>query len=86
MTIKLFNTMTRKIEEFKPLVPGKMGFYSCGPTVYWDQHIGNMRSFVNSDILKRMFIENGYDVRHVMNITDVGHLTSDEDTGEDKME
>ena len=86
MTIRLFNTMTRRIEEFKPLVPGKMGFYSCGPTVYWDQHIGNMRSFVNSDILKRMFIENGYDVRHVMNITDVGHLTSDEDTGEDKME
>ena len=86
MTIKLFNTMSRKIEEFKPLVPGKMGFYSCGPTVYWDQHIGNMRSFVNSDILKRMFIENGYDVHHVMNITDVGHLTSDEDTGEDKME
>lgn len=86
MTIRLFNTMTRKIEEFKPMVPGKMGFYSCGPTVYWDQHIGNMRSFVNSDILKRMFIENGYDVHHVMNITDVGHLTSDEDTGEDKME
>lgn len=86
MTIKLFNTMSRKIEEFKPLVPGKMGFYSCGPTVYWDQHIGNMRSFVNSDILKRIFIENGYDVHHVMNITDVGHLTSDEDTGEDKME
>ena len=86
MTIRLFNTMTRKIEEFKPLVPGKMGFYSCGPTVYWDQHIGNMRSFVNSDILKRMFIENGYGVHHVMNITDVGHLTSDEDTGEDKME
>lgn len=86
MIIRLFNTMTRKIEEFKPLVPGKMGFYSCGPTVYWDQHIGNMRAFVVSDILKRMFIENGYDVRHVMNITDVGHLTSDEDTGEDKME
>lgn len=86
MIIRLFNTMSRKLEEFKPLVPGHMGFYSCGPTVYWDQHIGNMRSFVNSDILKRMFIENGYDVRHVMNITDVGHLTSDEDTGEDKME
>ena len=86
MTVKLFNTMSRRIEEFKPLVEGKVGFYSCGPTVYWDQHIGNMRSFVNSDILKRMFIENGYEVRHVMNITDVGHLTSDEDTGEDKME
>lgn len=78
--------MTRKIEEFKPLVPGKMGFYTCGPTVYWDQHLGNMRTFVNSDIIKRVFIENGYDVRHVMNITDVGHLTSDADTGDDKME
>ena len=78
--------MTRKVEDFKPLVPGKMGFYSCGPTVYWDQHLGNMRTFLNNDIMKRMFIENGYDVTHVMNFTDVGHLTSDEDTGDDKME
>ncbi len=86
MTIRLYNTMSRKIEEFKPLVPGKMGFYSCGPTVYWDAHIGNMRTFVNNDIIKRVFIENGYDVTHVTNITDVGHLTSDEDDGDDKME
>ncbi len=86
MTIRLYNTMSRKIEEFKPLVPGKMGFYSCGPTVYWDAHIGNMRTFVNNDIIKRVFIENGYDVTHVTNITDVGHLTSDEDEGDDKME
>ena len=87
MTIKLFNTMTRKIEEFKPLVPGKMGFYSCGPTVYHYAHIGNLRTMIHNDILKRMFIENGYAVHHVMNITDVGHLTSDDaDSGDDKME
>ena len=86
MTIKLYNTMTRKLEEFKPLVDGKMGFYTCGPTVYWDAHIGNMRTFVNSDIIKRVFIENGYEVTHVTNITDVGHLTSDADSGDDKME
>ena len=87
MTIRLFNTMTRKIEEFKPLVPGKMGLYSCGPTVYHYAHIGNLRTMIHNDILKRMFIENGYDVHHVMNITDVGHLTSDDaDSGDDKME
>ncbi len=87
MTIKLFNTMSRKMEDFQPLVPGKVGFYSCGPTVYHYTHIGNLRSFVLADLLKRMFIENGYDVYNVMNITDVGHLTSDDDdSGEDKME
>ncbi|MCM1294309.1 MAG: cysteine--tRNA ligase [Muribaculaceae bacterium] len=87
MTIRLYNTMTRKIEDFVPLVPGKVSFYSCGPTVYHYAHIGNLRSFVLADLLKRMFIENGFDVRNVMNITDVGHLTSDDDdSGEDKME
>ncbi len=87
MTIKLFNTMSRKLEEFKPLTPGRVGFYSCGPTVYHYAHIGNLRSFVLADLLKRMFLENGYDVTNVMNITDVGHLTSDDDdSGEDKME
>ena len=87
MTIRLFNTMTRKIEEFKPLTPGKMGFYSCGPTVYHYAHIGNLRTMIHNDILKRMFTENGYAVHHVMNITDVGHLTSDDaDSGDDKME
>ncbi|MBD5400635.1 cysteine--tRNA ligase [bacterium] len=87
MNIRLFNTMSRKIEEFKPLVPGHVGMYSCGPTVYHYAHIGNLRSFVLADLLKRMFIENGYAVTSVMNITDVGHLTSDDDdSGEDKME
>jgi len=79
--------MSRKLEEFIPLRPGHVGFYSCGPTVYHYTHIGNLRSFVLADLLKRMFIENGYDVYNVMNITDVGHLTSDDDdSGEDKME
>lgn len=86
MPIKLYNTMTRKVENFVPLVPNQVSFYSCGPTVYWNQHLGNMRTFITNDIIKRMFIENGFDVKHVMNYTDVGHLTSDADTGEDKME
>lgn len=87
MTIRLFNTMSRKMEDFHPLTPGHVGFYSCGPTVYHYTHIGNLRSFVLADLLKRMFLENGYEVFNVMNITDVGHLTSDDDdSGEDKME
>ena len=87
MTIKLFNTMSRKLEDFQPLVAGKVGFYSCGPTVYHYTHLGNLRTFLHNDFLKRMFLANGYDVRHIMNITDVGHLTNDEDdSGEDKME
>ena len=63
-----------------------MTFYSCGPTVYLPQHLGNMRAYVFVDTLKRVLEYNGYDVRHVMNITDVGHMTSDEDAGEDKIE
>ena len=86
MAVRLYNTLTKQIEEFKPIIPGKMGFYSCGPTVYWTQHLGNMRTFISNDIIKRVFMANGYDVTHVMNLTDVGHLTSDADTGEDKME
>ena len=78
--------MTRRVEDFKPITPNHVGFYNCGPTVYWDPHIGNMRALFNADILKRMFLANGYTVNHVMNFTDVGHLTSDADTGEDKME
>ena len=87
MTIKLFNTLTRRVEDFHPIIPGHVGIYSCGPTVYHFTHIGNLRSFVLADLLRRMFMENGYDVKSVMNITDVGHLTNDDDdSGEDKME
>ena len=84
--LKLFNSLTRKKEIFKPVKKGFVGIYTCGPTVYWYQHIGNLRSYVFSDILKRILIFNGYKVKHVMNVTDVGHLTSDADEGEDKME
>ncbi|MCR4314703.1 MAG: cysteine--tRNA ligase [Candidatus Uhrbacteria bacterium] len=83
--IHLFNTLTRQKEEFKPIHEGKVGIYSCGPTVYWFAHIGNMRSFLFADILRRTLELVGYEVKQVMNITDVGHLTSDEDEGEDKM-
>jgi cysteinyl-tRNA synthetase len=86
MTIKLYNTLGRKIQTFKPLKDKEVGMYSCGPTVYWYQHIGNLRSYIFSDILKRVLIYDGFKVKHVMNITDVGHLTSDADEGEDKME
>jgi len=86
MVIKLYNTLTRKKENFKPLIKGKVGMYTCGPTVYWYQHIGNMRSYIFSDILKRVLLYNGLKVKHVINVTDVGHLTSDSDEGEDKME
>lgn len=84
--IKFFNTMSRSEEEFKPLTDGKVTLYSCGPTVYFYAHIGNLRAYVFADVLKRTLLYNGFSVKHVMNITDVGHLTSDSDTGEDKME
>ena len=83
--MKLYNTLTRKLEEFKPITEGKVGMYCCGPTVYSYAHIGNLRTYLNEDFLHRVLVRAGYDVHHVMNITDVGHLTSDEDTGEDKM-
>ncbi len=83
--IKLYNTLTRKMEELKPITPGKLGIYSCGPTVYWFAHIGNMRAFLFSDLLRRACEYNGFDVTLIMNITDVGHLTGDLDDGEDKM-
>jgi cysteinyl-tRNA synthetase len=73
------------MQEFKPLVPGKVGFYGCGPTVYNYAHIGNLRTYVFEDILVRSLRRFGLDVTHVMNITDVGHLSGDDDTGEDKM-
>lgn len=88
MQIRLYNTMSRKIEDFTPRVPGHVGFYSCGPTVYHYAHLGNLLYMVQCDNLKRMFMANGYDVHHVMNITDVGHLTNEDNdgAGEDKME
>jgi len=86
MSLKLFNTLGRKKQEFKPMQGKEVGMYSCGPTVYWYQHIGNLRSYIFADVLKRVLIYNGLKVKHIMNITDVGHLTSDADSGEDKME
>ena len=86
MSLKLYNTLSRKKEIFKPIKRDYVGMYSCGPTVYWYQHIGNLRSYLSWDVLKRTLEFNNYKVKHVMNITDVGHLTSDADTGEDKME
>jgi len=84
--LKLYNTLTRKKENFVPIKRGNVGFYACGPTVYWYAHIGNLRTYIFEDILRRVLEYNGYKVNQVMNITDVGHLTSDADTGEDKIE
>lgn len=84
--MKLYNTLSRKKEVFKALHGKEVGMYSCGPTVYWYQHIGNLRSYIFSDILKRVLIYNRYKVNHVMNVTDVGHLTNDSDMGDDKIE
>ena len=85
--LSLYDTWERRLRPFAPLSPaGPVGLYTCGPTVYDYQHIGNFRTFLFEDILKRVLRWNGYAVRHVMNVTDVGHLTSDADTGEDKME
>lgn len=83
--MKLYNTLTRCKEEFDPEKPDQVGLYCCGPTVYNYAHIGNLRTYVFEDILRRVLEFNGYVVNHVMNITDVGHLTSDADSGEDKM-
>ena len=83
--MKLYNTLSRSKEEFIPIKPGKAGMYSCGPTVYNYAHIGNMRTYVFMDVLRRTLEAYGYKVKSVMNITDVGHLTSDADEGEDKM-
>ena len=85
MAIYLFSTLTREKEEFKPIKAGSVGMYCCGPTVYNYAHIGNLRTYIFEDILKRTFLYNGLKVKHVMNITDVGHLTGDADAGIDKM-
>ena len=84
--IKFYNTLTRKKEEFKPSDCKTVKMYSCGPTVYSYAHIGNLRAYIFMDTLRRVLKYNGYKIKGVMNITDVGHLTSDADTGEDKME
>ena len=84
--IYLTNSLTKKKEKFVPIDSPNVGVYSCGPTVYWNQHIGHMYAYVQWDILVRFLRFSGYKVRWVMNITDVGHMTSDEDVGEDKME
>jgi cysteinyl-tRNA synthetase len=86
MAIKIYNTLSREEEIFSPILENKVGIYQCGPTVYWTQHIGNMRSVVLSDLIVRTFKYLDYDVNFVRNITDVGHLTNDNDQGEDKME
>lgn len=81
----LYNTSSKKVDEFVPHTPGKVSMYTCGPTVYHYAHIGNLRSYIMEDILEKALRYNGYEVKRVMNITDVGHLSSDADTGEDKM-
>ena len=83
--MKFYNTLTRQRDEFTPLEGNTVRIYSCGPTVYSYAHIGNMRTYVFMDLLRRALKYNGYELKHVMNITDVGHLVSDGDDGEDKM-
>ena len=85
MSIRIYNTLTRNVEEFVPNVEGKVSMYTCGPTVYHFAHIGNLRSYIMEDVLEKILRYADYDVKRVMNITDVGHLSSDADTGEDKM-
>ncbi|MEK7512457.1 MAG: cysteine--tRNA ligase, partial [Patescibacteria group bacterium] len=84
--LNLFNTLSRKIEKFESLKKDSVGMYTCGPTVYDFSHIGNLRSYIFADILKRALMFTGFEVNHVINVTDVGHLTSDGDDGEDKIE
>ena len=86
MTLRLFDTYMRRVRDFVPLHPPEVGLYTCGPTVYGYAHLGDLRTYIFEDLLRRVLMFNGFRVRHVMNITDVGHLESDADTGEDKME
>jgi len=86
MPLALYDTWSRTVRPFVPIDAGQVGMYCCGPTVYDYAHIGNLRTYVFEDLLRRVLMRNGYQVRHVVNITDVGHLTSDADEGEDKME
>src|SRR5713101_993666 len=84
--LQLFNTLTRKKEEFTPTKDGEVGLYTCGPTVYNFAHLGNLRTYIFEDILERVLKYDGYKVKRVINITDVGHLTGDTDQGRDKVE
>lgn len=86
LKFELYNTKSRTTEEFVPVQEDVVGLYTCGPTVYKDAHIGNLRTYISEDILKKALLLYGYDVKHIMNITDVGHLTDDADDGDDKME
>lgn len=86
MKLKLYDTLTKELREFTPIEEGKVRMYQCGPTVYWTQHIGNMRAMVLGDLIRRTFEYFDYEVRYVRNLTDFGHLTSDSDTGDDKMD
>ena len=86
MKIYFQNSLSRKKEEFKPIKKNKIGLYTCGPTVYDYPHIGNLSAYVIWDVLKRFLLSQGYQVKHIMNLTDVGHLVSDADEGEDKIE
>lgn len=86
MALQLYDSWTRSLRPFIPIHGNEVGMYCCGPTVYDYAHIGNLRSYVFEDLLRRTLAWHGYAVRHVVNITDVGHLVSDGDDGEDKME
>ena len=86
MKLRLYDTYSRSVRDFEPLQPQEVGLYTCGLTVYDYAHVGNLRTYIFEDILRRVLELNGYSVKHVMNITDVGHLTSDADEGEDRME
>ena len=83
--MKLYNTLTKKVEEFIPYNKDMVTMYTCGPTVYYYAHIGNLRTYISEDILEKGLRYLGYNVKRCMNITDVGHLTGDGDTGEDKL-
>lgn len=84
--IRLYNTKSRTIEDFKPIKEGRVGMYSCGPTVYHYAHIGNLRAYIIADIIRKTFLYAGYEIKNVINITDVGHLVGDNDDGQDKLE
>ena len=83
--MKLYNTLTRSVEEFVPIDESEVKMYTCGPTVYHYAHIGNLRTYIMEDVLEKTLNMLGYNVKRCMNITDVGHLSSDSDSGDDKM-